>query len=427
MTRTAAIGAPIRVIVFSLPEDIMIPIHLSPTGRRDGVFILVVVAVLAACLLLPDLYTSPYARDEERYVGTVTGVDDSQIQRYGIIKAGSQKLTVRLDDGPLAGRDILAGNDLIGKMESDKMFAVGDRVQVLVSSNGDELVNATAYDHYRLPTQLLLVAIFSLLLIAFTGTGGVRALLSFVFAIVLMWKILLPSILAGGDPIIVALLLAVAIAGVTLHLVAGVGRTAMAAWCGSILGIVLTAGLAWLFFPLFRLHGAVQPFSETLLYSGFEHLDLGSLFVAAIFLGASGAVIDVSIDVAASMEEVARKRPDLKRGELLLSGLRVGRAMVSTMITTLLMAYMSGSISLLMVLLSKGIPPAQILNLNFIAAEILKTVVGSFGLVTVAPFTALCGAVFFTSARSRLRLPGPVAQVVRMVRLHLLPGKGGTN
>lgn len=405
----------------------MMPFNFSPASRRDGIFIAVVVAALAACLLLPDLYTSPYARDEERYVGTVIEVDDSQIQRYGIVKAGSQKLTVRLDDGPYAGRDIPAGNDLIGKMESDKMFALGDRVQVVVVSDGAELVNATAYDHYRLPTQLLLVAIFALLLIAFTGTGGVKALLSFVFAIVLMWKILLPSILAGGDPMVVALLLAVVIAGVTLHLVAGVGRTAMAAWCGSILGILLTAGLAWLFFPLSRLHGAVQPFSETLLYSGFAYLDLGRLFVAAIFLGASGAVIDVAIDVAASMEEVARKRPDLKMGELLLSGLRVGRAMVSTMITTLLMAYMSGSISLLMVLLSKGIPPAQILNLNFIAAEILKTVVGSFGLVTVAPFTALCGAVFFTSARSSLRFPWPVAKVAQVVRLHLMARKDGTN
>jgi uncharacterized membrane protein len=377
----------------------MLPSSLT-AGRRNFSFIGVIVLIIAACLMLPDLYISPYARDEERCVGTVLAVDDGQIQRYGIVKAGSQKLTVRLDDGAYKGREVMAGNDLIGKMESDKMFAVGDRVLVVVTTIDEEIVNATAYDHYRLPTQLILVAIFAMLLVAFTGFGGARAFLSFVFAIVVMWKVLLPSILRGGDPILVALGLAIVIAGVTLHLVAGVGRTAMAAWLGAILGIVLTAGLAWLFFPLFRLHGAVQPFSETLLYSGFEHLDLGRLFVAAVFLGASGAVIDVAIDVAAAMEEVARKRPDLTGGELLLSGLRVGRAMVSTMITTLLMAYMSGSISLLMVLLSKGIPPVQILNLNFIAAEILKTVVGSFGLVAVAPFTALCGALLFAKSWS---------------------------
>jgi uncharacterized membrane protein len=371
---------------------------LSLDSTRNLAFVAVIVVIIAACLALPDIYTSPYAREEERCRGTVLEVDDGQIQRYGIVKAGSQTLTVRLEEEPHAGRVITAGNDLIGKMESDKMFAVGDRVLVVLTSEGDDIVNATAYDHYRLPTQLLLVAVFALFLVAFTGFGGVKAFLSFVFAIVVMWKILLPSILLGGDPIFVALALAIVIAGVTLHLVAGVGRTALAAWLGATLGIVLTAGLAWFFFPFFRLHGAVQPFSETLLYSGFEYLDLSRLFVAAVFLGASGAVIDVAIDVAAAMQEVARKRPDLSAGELMISGLRVGRAMVSTMITTLLMAYLAGSISLLMVLLSKGIPPVQILNLNFIAAEILKTVVGSFGLVTVAPFTALCGALLFAKS-----------------------------
>jgi len=361
--------------------------------KKDLTFVGVIILIIAACLVMPDLFNSPYSREEERYVGTVQTVDDSHIQRYGIVKAGSQQLTVRLDEGPYKGREIAAGNDLVGKMESDKMFAVGDRALVVVTVAGDEIVSATAYDHYRLPTQLVLLAVFALLLIAFTGMSGAKALLSFVFAIVMMWKVLLPGILRGGDPIIIALVIATLIAGVTLHLVAGVSRTAATAWIGAMLGILLTAVLAWLFFPIFHLHGAVQPFSETLLYSGFENLDLGRLFVAAIFLGASGAVIDVAIDVAAAMNEVASKRPDLSRGELTLSGLRVGRAMVSTMITTLLMAYMSGYMSLLMVLLSKGIPPVQILNINFISAEILKTVVGSFGLVTVAPFTALCGGL----------------------------------
>lgn len=369
------------------------------SSKKDLTFVGVIVLIIAVCLVMPDLFNSPYSREEERYVGTVRTVDDSHIQRYGIVKAGSQQLTVRLDEGPYKGREVAAGNDLVGKMESDKMFAVGDRALVVVTVAGDEIVSATAYDHYRLPTQLVLLAVFALLLIAFTGIGGAKALLSFVFAIVMMWKVLLPGILRGGDPIIIALGIATLIAGVTLHLVAGVSRAAVAAWIGAMLGILLTAVLASLFFPLFQLHGAVQPFSETLLYSGFENLDLGRLFVAAIFLGASGAVIDVAIDVAAAMNEVASKRPDLSRGELTLSGLRVGRAMVSTMITTLLMAYMSGYMSLLMVLLSKGIPPAQILNINYISAEILKTVVGSFGLVTVAPFTAICGGLLLAGRR----------------------------
>jgi uncharacterized membrane protein len=317
------------------------------------------------------------------------------MQQYGIVKSGSQKMKVRILEGPYKGQEVAAGNDLIGKMESDKMFRAGDRAFLVVTTAGNEIVGATAYDHYRLNIQGILVVLFAALLIGFTGWGGARALLSFVFAILVVWKVLLPAILLGYDPIWMALGVVTLIAGVTLFLVAGVTRTAVVAWSGAVLGILLTTSLASLLFPPFRLHGAVQPFSETLLYSGFENLDLGRLFVAAIFIGASGAVIDVAIDVAAAMREVAHKRPDLSRKELTRSGFTVGRAMVSTMVTTLLMAYVSGYMALLMVLLAKGIPAVHILNLNFISAEIMKTVVGSLGLVTVAPFTAVVGGILF--------------------------------
>ena len=206
---------------------------------------------------------------------------------------------------------------------------------------------------------------------------------------------MLPGILRGIDPIWIALLVVTMIAGVTLFSVAGVSRTALVAWIGSVMGTVLTAALASFLFPSFRLHGAIQPYSETLLYSGFENLNLERLFIAAVFLGASGAVIDLSIDVSASMGEVSRKRPDLSVKELTKSGLIVGRPMATTMVTTLLMAYMSEYMALLMILFSKGIPPIQIANINYISAEVLKTIVGSFGLLTVAPFTAVVGGFIF--------------------------------
>ncbi|MEW6263011.1 MAG: YibE/F family protein [Thermodesulfobacteriota bacterium] len=367
--------------------------------NKDVVFSVIIFLISGALLVMPNLYDSPFSREEDRYVGEVVEVDNSLIQQYGIVKAGSQRMKVRLLEGPYKGQVIAADNDLIGKMESDKMFATGDQAIVVVTISGNEIIGATAYDHYRLKIEGVLVILFAALLIAFTGWVGAKALLSFIFAILVMWKILLPGILRGYDPIWMALMVVTAISGVTLFLVAGVNRTALAAWLGAFLGILLTASLALLLYPSFLLHGAIQPFSETLLYSGFESLDLGRLFIAAIFLGASGAVIDVAIDVAAAMREVARKRPDLSRKELTRSGFTVGRAMVSTMVTTLLMAYVSGYMALLMVLLSKGIPAAHILNLNFIAAEIMKTVIGSFGLVTVAPFTAIVGGILFVKWR----------------------------
>ncbi len=349
---------------------------------------------------MPDLYTGPYARDEQRYVGRVLAVDDSLVKQFGIVKAGTQKLQVQILDGSYAGQEVAASNVLIGKMESDKMFRSGDRVFLVVTTKGDEIMAATAYDHYRLNIEAVLIVLFAAALVGFAGWSGAKALLSLFFTVVTLWKVLLPGILAGKDPIWVALLAVTVIAGVTVFSITGVSKTALVAWLGALLGVVLTATLAVVLFPPFRLHGAIQPYSETLLYSGFENLNLERLFIAAVFLGASGAVIDLSVDVSAAMSEVSRKRPDLSVKELIKSGLYVGRPMATTMVTTLLMAYMSEYMALLMVLLSKGIPPVQVVNLNYISAEVLKTVVGSFGLITVAPFTALVGGYVYVRWRS---------------------------
>jgi uncharacterized membrane protein len=100
------------------------------------------------------------------------------------------------------------------------------------------------------------------------------------------------------------------------------------------------------------------------------------------------------------MYEVVRRKPDIAFKDALQSGMHVGRAVLGTMTTTLLLAYSGGYITLLMVFMAQGVPLANLFNLNYVAAEVLHTLVGSFGLVTVAPFTALTGAFIFTRWKS---------------------------
>jgi uncharacterized membrane protein len=369
-----------------------------PSVNRDVALVAVILVVSAILVVRPTGYESAFGRDIERTRARVLTVDNSDIDKFGIVSTGTQMLTVRILAGPYKGQETAASNTLLGKMETDKVFGVGDLAFLVLDEVEDgQVIRSTAYDHYRLTIELALVILFAVLLIGFAGWSGVKALLSFAFAVLVLWKVLLPSILLGRDPIWVSLGVVTVITAATLYLVAGVNRIALVALLGSLLGILLTIGLALVLLPPFRLHGAVQPFSETLLYSGFEHLNLTRVFLAAIFIGASGAVLDVAIDVSTAMREVIEKRPDLQRRELIRSGFAVGRNMTSTMVTTLLMAYASGYIALLMVFMAQGIPPLYLLNTNYVAAEILKTIVGSLGLVTVAPFTAIVGGFIYVS------------------------------
>ena len=141
--------------------------------------------------------------------------------------------------------------------------------------------------------------------------------------------------------------------------------------------------------------------AESLLYSGYQSLDLTAIFMSGIFIGASGAMMDLSVDITSAVWEVVQKKPNIKAREAILSGLRVGRAAMGTMTTTLLLAYSGGYIALLMVFMAQGTPIDHILNYKYVAAEILDTVVGSFGLATVAPFTAVVAGVLLTKRKSK--------------------------
>ena len=106
--------------------------------------------------------------------------------------------------------------------------------------------------------------------------------------------------------------------------------------------------------------------------------------------------MDLAVDITSAVNEVVKKRPDISRWEAVRSGMNVGRAAMGTMTTTLLLAYSGGYVALLMVFMAQGTPLYNILNYKYVASEIIHTIVGSFGLVTVAPLTALTAAMLLT-------------------------------
>ena len=369
-------------------------------GRNAPV--LVCLAMILILLALPTGFEGALNYQEaERCSALVLSTDDSAIVDTGLVRSGEQLCELEILDGRFKGRTVTGVNMLNGSLEQDKIFSPGDRALVVVSHDGDTITNVTMSDHYRLGWEMVLAAAFALFLILFAGRTGVRAIASFVLTVLVLWKRLVPLYLKGFNPVWVGLALTLVLTVMIIALVYGFDRRCLAAVSGSFLGILVTCVLGVVFTDLFQIHGAVMSYSESLLYSGYQHLDLTKIYMASIFLGASGAVMDLSVDITSAIHEVVEKRPDLSWREAVRSGLNVGRAAMGTMTTTLLFAYSGGYIALLMVFMAQGTPLDNLLNYKYVAAEIIHTVIGSFGLVTVAPFTALTAGWLLTR-RQRL-------------------------
>lgn len=355
-----------------------------------------------ACILfilflffLPTGYQEIY-READQCVTKVLETDDSAIIDTGLVRSGEQRCKLEIISGKFKGEQTEGVNMLNGSLEQDKMFYPGDTAQVVVSYDGDEILMVTMIDHNRIPMELVMGAIFIIFLILFAGRTGIRAVLSFLLTILALWKILVPSYLKGYNPIWMGLIFTLILSLLIIALVYGFDRRCASAVSGTFLGVLVTCVMGAVFTDLFKIHGAVMSSSESLLYAGYQDLNLTRIFMASIFIGASGAIMDLSVDITSAVYEVVEKRPDIGWKEAVKSGMNVGRAAMGTMTTTLLLAYSGGYIALLMVFMAQGTPLINILNYKHVAAEMIHTVIGSFGLVTVAPFTALCAGVFLT-------------------------------
>ncbi len=359
--------------------------------------IIISIVMMVVLLLLPTGYEGALAyQNADRVTALVLSTDESDIYDTGLVRTGDQRCRVRILGGQFKGVETDAVNRLSGSLAQDKIFAPGDKAFVVVSHSGDKITTVYMTDHYRLDKELILAGLFLLLLLVFARDTGLRAILSFVDTILIMWKVLVPGLLNGLNPIWVALGIVVVLTILILMLIYGFDRRFVASVSGAVLGIIVTAVLGAVFTDLFRIHGAVMESSESLLYAGYQNLDLTKIFIASIFLGSSGAVMDLSVDICSAVYEVVRKKPGIGAREAIVSGFAVGRAACGSTTTTLLLAYSGSYIALLMVFMAQGTPVELMLNYKYVAAEIVHTIVGSFGLVTVAPLTAVTSGFLLT-------------------------------
>jgi len=366
---------------------------------RSNTFLPTVIVMAAALVLLalPDIFVNPVFKQYERCKAKVVSVNNDSLSYAGVVVYGQQYCEVELLSGSLKGTVCEAMNMMSGSLGLDKQFDVGDTALVIVGAeDGQGIYKATMVDHYRINYHVLLVIVFILLLVTLAGWIGVRAILSFVFTVLCIWKVLIPLLLQGVSPILCGFLITVLLTAIIIILVYGFDKRFLSATAGSLLGTGLTAVLAVIFVRLLNIHGAVMDYSESLLYSGYN-LNLTEIFIASIFIASSGALMDIAVDITSAVHEVITAKPDTTRAAAIRAGMNVGRAALGTMTTTLLLAYSGGYIALLMVFVAQGTPMVNILNLNYISAEILNTIVGSFGLITVAPLTALTSGFLLTN------------------------------
>ncbi len=363
-------------------------------SKQFSIFLTILTLIIA---FIPNSFNS--TQPLKTYKAKVVSVDNTNLEQYGISKVGSQSLKVKLLNGEYKGQIVKGVNYLMGKMELDSVYENDMKVLVKPYIVDNKINSVTLLGNYRIDIEIILMILFGTFLICFAGWTGFKALISFCFSAVMIFKILLPMFLLGFNPIIISMIVVIILSFVIIFIIGDFSKKGFAAFLGTVSGVVVTCLLSIIFTDLLKISGAVKPFMETLLYSGYSNINITDIFISGIFMAASGALMDISMDVATSIEEVYFHNSQLTQTQLILSGLRVGRTVIGTMTTTLLLAYSSSYMGLLLVFLAQGTSLIQILNLNYVSSEILNTVIGSFGLVLTAPLTAIIAGILYSRGK----------------------------
>lgn len=361
-------------------------------------FLVGISIVIVVLIILPTGFEGALQfKDAEKCKVLVEEVDNSSLIDTGLIRTGQQICKVRFLTGRFEGQTSFGWNMLGGSLSQDKLFRPGDKAQAVVHHDEGEIISINLIDYYRLDGELVLAIAFALFLICFARGVGLRSVLSFVITILVLWKILVPLFLKGYNSIFVGLVAVAIMTFVILLFVYGLDKRLLSSFFGSMSGIIFAMILSIICSKAFHIHGAVMANSEALLYSGFADLNLTQIFMASVFIGASGSVMDLSVDITSAVSEVVRNCPDISTKKAIKSGLAVARAAMGTMTTTLLLAYSGSCIAFLMTFMAQGTPVYNILNNNVVAAEIINTIAGSFGLAMTAPLTAFISGILLTN------------------------------
>ncbi|CAA9243115.1 MAG: YibE/F family protein [uncultured Acidimicrobiales bacterium] len=307
----------------------------------------------------------------------------------------------RLTEGPDAGTTVIVeGPTTSGAVE----LKAGERIVVGESPNPPDSASlAPQYyfaDYQRQTPMLWLAVLFVVAVVALGRWRGLRALVALAVTMLVLTVFVLPAVLEGHNPVAVALTGSAAIMFVALYLSHGFNLRTSTAMLGTLLSLLLTGALALVFVRASRITGLASE-EALFLRASTSSLNLQGLLLGGIVIGSLGVLDDVTVTQASAVWELHKANPSLGWRRLYSSALRIGRDHIASTVNTLVLAYAGASLPLLILFTQAQRPLGDVATGEVVAVEILRTLVGSIGLVASVPVTtALAALVVATSGEA---------------------------
>ena len=345
----------------------------------------------------------PFGRSEEAdslFKATVVSVHNASDAN-----ADSLSFQAKFLNGPNKGQTISALQPLSAAAASIRIVEPGDKILLLHQSGSAPGEFGWHYiEHIRSNAVLYLALAFAAALLLFGRMKGLNILLSLVFTLIAIFAILLPAILSGKNIYYWSLLISLFIVVMTLLLTNGANAKSFATILGCLGGIMVAGLLMLLMDKLIHLTGIINEDSIYLLYLKTKNpIDLKAIVFASVIIGAIGAIMDIAMDISASLHEIKSQLKQADAKTLMHSGMTIGRDILGTMANTLVLAYIGSSLSVVLLLMAYNQSLIHLLNRELVIVEMLQMLIGSFGILSSIPLTSYICSKLYTKTKKRTR------------------------
>jgi len=379
-------------------------------SRKTFMIIIQVGAIIfLAAILVPGIIDFINQTGTEKTVigystGTVTAEVDAILEEgeitLGEVTQPFQRVSVIVEEGEFAGQhfEIEYGTRQI--LNQMTPINVGDRLLVTISKSPDGAVSAHFTDFHRSHSLIFLFGTFVAVSILISGWKGVRSLIGILLSLSVIILIILPGIQEGKDPLAVSIFGTFLFVAFSLYIVYGWTVKTHAAVLGSLLALTITGVLAFIFVKQARLTGYGD---ENMFYISEltqNTLDVRSLLLAGILIGTLGVLDDLVIAQASSVFELYRNKPGQSFRELYKSAMNIGQDHIAATVNTLVLAYTGASLPMLLLFSFRNVDYGLAINLEYIAEEFVRTMVGSLGLFAAVPITTALATLIAINYRN---------------------------
>ncbi|HMP67224.1 MAG TPA: YibE/F family protein [Candidatus Paceibacterota bacterium] len=305
-----------------------------------------------------------------------------------------RELEVEFLEGPLEGKIVVFESDFPEISKGDKIY-----INYLIDVGGFERYAITNID--RTGQILFFMFLFVFVIILFGSWQGVRSLIALLGSFAVILYVLIPAILYGFHPLLVCIVVASGILFAAIFFTHGFNRESLVAYSGTMIAVVLTSLLALFAVGATKLSGLAEDASIYLNFNTGGSLDFSGLLLGAIIVGVLGVLDDIAITQAAVVSELYDSKQDVSRREVYKRAMRVGREHVGALVNTLVLAYTGAALPMMLLVNIYEYDFITIINSELFATEIIRTIVGSIGLVLTVPIVTFLAVYFLKGYKSK--------------------------